>query len=575
MFRNVFLTSLALPITALLFLGACTSLPPRPSATVPEQWDAFVAGYIEGHFAAVPSFAVRAGRHEFDGKLPDWSEAGLQREIARLQAAQTRALAFDAAALTESQRFERDYLLAVIDKNLFWLTTAGWPYKNPFYYGRDLDPEVYVTREYAPLAVRMKAYIAYARAIPGAIEQIRGNLRPPLPRTYIDNGRVIFGGLASFYATAVPVIFAAVLDEKLQEELRRANAVALRAVQEMDTWLAAQQESATEDFALGAELFEEMLRRTERIDLPLARLETLGRQDLARNLVSLREACAFFLPDATLAACVDAVNANKPAGGAVAGARRQLDELKEFVIAKQVVTIPGAEEARVAESPDYMRWNLAYIAIPGPYEQGLPAIYYVAPPDPAWSEAERRAYLPGEAKLRFVSVHEVWPGHFLQYLHAHRAASKIGQLFSSYAFSEGWAHYSEEMMWEAGLGSGDPETHIGQILEALLRNVRFLSAIALHTGRMTVAESVELFREAAYLDPGNARQQAARGTFDPAYLNYTLGKLMIRQLRDDWSATRGGRPAWPAFHEAFLSLGAPPIPLVRAALLGAEGGPPL
>jgi len=229
------------------------------------------------------------------------------------------------AALTESQRFERDYLLAVIDKNLFWLTTAGWPYKNPFYYGRDLDPEVYVTREYAPLAVRMKAYIAYARAIPGAIEQIRGNLRPPLPRTYIDNGRVIFGGLASFYATAVPVIFAAVLDEKLQEELRRANAVALRAVQEMDTWLAAQQESATEDFALGAELFEEMLRRTERIDLPLARLETLGRQDLARNLVSLREACAFFLPDATLAACVDAVNANKPAGGAVAGARRQLD----------------------------------------------------------------------------------------------------------------------------------------------------------------------------------------------------------------------------------------------------------
>jgi uncharacterized protein (DUF885 family) len=259
----------------------------------------------------------------------------------------------------------------------------------------------------------------------------------------------------------------------------------------------------------------------------------------------------------------------------VAGAQRQLAELKYFIMAKQLVTIPGSAEARVAESPPYMRWNLAYINIPGPYEEGLPATYYVAPPDPAWSAAERRAYLPGEAKLRFVSVHEVWPGHFLQYLHAHRAASKFGQLFTSYAFTEGWAHYSEEMMWEAGLGSGDPETHIGQILEALLRNVRFLSAMALHTGRMTVAESEEMFREAAFVDAGNARQQAARGTFDPAYLNYTLGKFMIRKLRADWIAAQGGREDWHAFHDAFLSRGAPPIPLVRAALLGAEGGPPL
>lgn len=572
---NIWGWTVATLVLSFFLLCACAPLPQRSASVAPESWEAFVAGYIEDHFAADPSFAVRAGRHEFDGKLPDWSAAGLQREITRLQTAQARALAFDAAFLTESQRFERDYLLAIIDKKLFWLTTAGWPYKNPQYYGRDLDPEVYVTREYAPLGVRMKAYIAYARAIPMAIEQIRSNLRPPLPRPYIDNGRVTFGGLASFYAKDVPTVFAAVPDEQLQAELRLANAAALQAAQGMDAWLEAQQGSASEDFALGAELFREMLRRTERVDIPLERLETIGRQDLERNLAALREACALFLPDAPLATCVEKVNANKPEGGAVAGAERQLVELRDFISAKRLVSIPGTEEARVAESPPYMQWNLAYIAIPGPYEQGLPATYYVAPPDPAWSEAERRAYLPGETKLRFVSVHEVWPGHFLQYLHAHRAVSNFGKLFTSYAFSEGWAHYTEEMMWEAGLGNGDPETHIGQILEALLRNVRFLSSIALHTGRMTVAESEEMFREAAYLDPGNARQQAARGTFDPAYLNYTLGKLMIQKLRDDWSATRGGQQAWPAFHDAFLSLGAPPIPLVRAALLGPESGPPL
>ena len=256
-------------------------------------------------------------------------------------------------------------------------------------------------------------------------------------------------------------------------------------------------------------------------------------------------------------------------------ARRQLHELKSFVAGKKLMTIPGTEEAAVAESPPYKRFNPAYIDIPGPYEKGLPAVYYIAPPDPSWSAEERKAYIPGMANLLFISVHEVWPGHFLQFLHANRAASKFGQLFVGYAFAEGWAHYAEELMWEAGFGSGDPETHIGQLLNALLRNVRFISAIGLHTGTMTLGESERMFRDKAFQDPGNARQQAARGTFDPAYLNYTLGKMMIRKLREEWAAPRGGRKAWSDFHDRFLSFGGPPIPLVRAAMLGSEGGPPV
>ena len=215
------------------------------------------------------------------------------------------------------------------------------------------------------------------------------------------------------------------------------------------------------------------------------------------------------------------------------------------------------------------------IDIPGPYERNLPSVYYISPPDPSWSPAERAAYVPGQADLLFTSVHEVWPGHFLNFLHANRAESRFGQVFVGYAFAEGWAHYTEEMMWEAGLGAGDPETHIGQLSNALLRDVRFLSAIGLHTRGMTVAESERMFREQAFQDPGSARQQALRGTYDPAYLNYTLGKLMIRKLRDDWTATRGGRSAWRQFHDEFLSYGGPPIPLVRRAMLGEKGGPAL
>jgi len=172
----------------------------------------------------------------------------------------------------------------------------------------------------------------------------------------------------------------------------------------------------------------------------------------------------------------------------------------------------------------------------------------------------------------YISVHEVWPGHFLERLHTNRSASKIGGILGTQAFSEGWAHYTEEMMYEAGLGEGDPELHIGQLLNALLRNVRYMSAIGLHCEGMTVEESEKMFSEYAFQDPGNARQQAARGTYDPGYLNYTLGKLMIMKLREDWTASREGKQSWKAFHDKFLTYGRPPIPLIRRDMLGIDDG---
>jgi hypothetical protein len=313
-----------------------------------------------------------------------------------------------------------------------------------------------------------------------------------------------------------------------------------------------------------------MLRATERVTTPLAELEAAGRKDMARNQAALRDACASFAPGATTHDCVARMANNKPEGGSVEAARGQLSELKAFVQAAGVATIPGAEECLVDEAPPYNRANFAYIDVPGPFERGLPAVYYIAPPDPSWTPGEQRDYLPGRADLLFTSVHEVWPGHFLQFLHSNRTESLVARLFSGYAFAEGWAHYTEEMMWDMGLGKGDPEIRIGQLTNALLRNARYLSAIGLHTKGMTVEESERMFREEAYADVGNARQQSVRGTYDPAYLNYTMGKLMIRQLRDDWSAPRGGRKAWREFHDRILTYGGPPIPMVREAMMRAD-----
>ncbi|MDQ3222701.1 MAG: DUF885 domain-containing protein, partial [Gemmatimonadota bacterium] len=401
------------------------------------------------------------------------------------------------------------------------------------------------------------------------------NLQTPMPRTYADIGRGRLGGLVSYLEQDVPMAFDSVRDSVTRRDFASANAAAVVALREMDAWLATEQKRGTSGFAIGPELFRDMLRSTEKVEVSLDTLEARGQADLARNLADLKRACRAFARGLSLGKCMERMNAHKPAGGAVAAARVQLDTLEAFVRTREIVSVPGRERALVHEAPPYQRFNFAYIDIPGPYEKNIPSIYYIAPPDSAWSAVEQAAYVPGVADLLFTSVHEVWPGHFLNFLHSNRAKSKFGQVFVGYAFAEGWAHYTEEMMYEMGLGEGDPEVHIGQLSNALLRNVRYLSAIGLHTKGMTVEESERMFREQAFQDPGNSRQQAARGTYDPAYLNYTMGKLMIYKLREDWTRERGGQEAWKSFHDAFLSHGGPPIPLVRRAMLGSGAGPAL
>jgi uncharacterized protein (DUF885 family) len=544
--------------------SAPTTTPANDSAALATAAD----GFIEGYFQHSPVFAANAGKHEFDGKLPDYSPAGLKATADWLHAQRDRFAAFSDDKLDEKSRFQRDYVLSVIDGQLFWLEDSGFAYSNPAFYTGDLSPSMYLTRPYAPLPQRMAAFVTYQEALPKALEQIKANLKLPLPATYIDLGVNSFGGYATFFRNDVPAIFADVKDDALQVRFKASNAAAAKAAQDLADWLKAQKPKATQDFALGAEKFSKMLHATERVDLPLDQLKAAGEADLQRNLDSLKAACDQYAAGKSLADCMDKVNADKPEGGAVEGARAQLAGLRQFLIDKDLVTIPGTEQAKVEEAPPFNRWNFAYIEIPGPYEKNLPSVYYIAPPDPTWSKADQLAYIPGKSVLLFTSAHEVWPGHFLQFLHANRAKWKFGQLFVGYAFAEGWAHYTEEMMFDAGLDGATPEAHIGQLSEALLRNVRYLSAIGLHTGGMTVAQSEQMFKDKALQDPGNARQQAARGTYDPAYLNYTLGKLMIMQLREDWTKTHGGRQGWKAFHDQFLGYGGPAIPLVRAQMLG-------
>jgi uncharacterized protein (DUF885 family) len=555
-------------------LAGCQSPPEPPTAAAPSAsqaalWDAFRDEYLEGYFRLNPSDAVSQGRHELDGQIGDWSDAGFARRIEFLHRSVADAQAFDAQQLSDAQRFERDYLVHVARGDLFWLEDADQPHKNlTWYFDNGLDPNVYIARPYADAPTRLRAFIGYLRAVPTAVAQIRANLETPMPLSFVEYGIAGFKGFAEYYRGDATAAFAAVDDAALKAELAGAVETAAATMTEAATWLESQRATGSQDFALGAERFARMLEETEDVTVSLDELEAIGRADLERNQQALTAACASFAPGVALGECMLRMDAAKSPLGPVAEARVQLPALKQFIIDTGLVSVPGTEEALVEEAPPYNRQNQAYINIPGPYEKGMPSTYYIAPPDPAWTPEQQAAYIPGSKNLLFTSVHEVWPGHFLNFLHSNRSPSLFGRVFVGYAFAEGWGHYAEELMWEAGYESGNEETHIGQLSNALLRNCRYLSAIGLHARGMTQEQSRELFRNECYQDEGTARQQSARGTYDPAYLNYTLGKLMIRKLRDDYTASRGGRAAWKEFHDSFLRYGGPPIPLVRRAMLG-------
>ncbi len=564
---------------ASLLLVGCVRKPVPPAAPAVPFAQAAEA-VITAYYKTNPTFAANAGLHEFDGQLPDWSAAALQAEIANLEKQRATLAAYTDAQLSAAQRIDREHLLTVLDRDLFWEKIAEAPQTNPSYYLDTLSPSLYVARPYGTPEQRLRAFIAYTKSVVKAAPQIQANLRTPMPATFVKVGVDGFGGLADFYRKDVPLAFKGVGDAALQAELQASIGPAADAMQKLADWVKAQEKTATGPLPLGTERYNQMLQMTERVNLPVGEVERVGKADLERNLKALAAACAEFAPKASIAECTRRVRDRKPAiANPVEAAREQLKMLRQFLVDKDVVTIPGTEQALVNESPPFNRQNFAYIDPPGPFEKGMPSVYYISPPDPTWPAQVQHDYLPGEYVLLFTSAHEVFPGHFLQFLHANRAQSMVGRLFVGYAYAEGWAHYTEEMMWDQGL-VGTPDAHIGQLLQALMRNCRLLSSIGLHTQGWKVEDSQRCFREQAYADEGTARQQAARGTYDPAYLNYTLGKLMIMKLRKDWLAApvAAGTPprTLKAFHDQFLSYGGPPIPVVRKAMLGdADTGPVL
>lgn len=536
-----------------------------PSERDRGAWDELVAGFVRDRLEARPHQAVLDGLHEFDGRLPDWSRTGLRSERDALRRAAERARAFDPERLDHDRRVERLHLLGVAEGEIYRTGPARWPERNPLFYAGALSPSVYIDRPYAPAPKRMRALTEHARNVPEAAAQIRENLRPPLPGPCVDLARTVFGGTAEQLRGGARRAFEDVGDDAVRGELDDALAGAADALESLSAWLDEAPEAPLREGLLGEGGLAELLAAAEGIEAGPGRLASLARDDLERNRRGLHEACARWNGSAEdVASSVRAVRRAGATSTPVEEARRHVRRLRRGLREQELVTVPDGKGARVEEAPAHLRWNPAMIDIPGPCEEDVPAVFYVRPPQDGEPEAER--HTPSSGELLFMSAHEVWPGHYLHFLHAHASRSPLARHCVGYGVAEGWAHYAEELCREAGLAGREPAQEVAYRLAALVRDVRCLAALGLHAGSMDLEGAETLFREEAHLSPGDARRQAARSVFDPECVGYTLGKIAIRKLRED--CTGEGGEGVRDFHDRLLELGGPPLAVARAALTG-------
>jgi uncharacterized protein (DUF885 family) len=540
---------------------------------------AALAALVQDYLASLyhPTLAASLGLHQYDGRVPDLTERGRTARASALRDQAARAAAIADVELTRDERHDAALLRGAVDEELFELETLRDFERSPLAYAGAIDVSNYVKRDYAPAERRAAALVEHLRQIPAVLAAARAAIRPPVPRPFVDTALDVYRGTVAYHERELPAALPAAVPAGLRSAFDRANAEALAALRTFLNYLTDELgPGATADFAIGEERFRTMLRLGEMVNADLDRLLEIGRRDLAENTDRLRAACEAAAPGLPVRDAIRRQAANHPAADRLIDeAARVLDELRAFVETAGIVTIPSDVRCRVEPTPPFLRWAFAMMDTAGPFEPSSESFYYVTPPEPGWTAAQTEEWLTkfDYATLRDVGIHEVYPGHYVHFLHVRKVGRPIRQVLTSYAFVEGWAHDGEQLMLERGFRPDDAALRIAQLSEALLRDVRFIAAIEMHCRGMRVDDAARLFVERAYLEPLPAEKEAVRGTFDPGYLNYTLGKLMLRRLRDDVRAREGSGFDLRAFHDALLGLGAPPLPLARRTLLGDDTNP--
>src|SRR4026208_1556199 len=550
------------------------------------EYESVAEEYIKGYLGAHPLEGTALGLHEYDGKITDYSRLALDAELSRLRRFDDRLSKFDPGKLSPRQSIDLRILQAAVKKDLFEMQDMSVFERNPMVYARAADVNVYIKRNFAPLEDRVRSLIAIESQIPNILIAARTNLDEKLPRPFVELAIQIARGSADFLKKDLVAAVSGLKDEQLRVAFQGANRKAANALNDYATWLEREKlPKATFDFALGEEKFGRFLAQTELVDLSPQKVLEIGMVQLKAEQEAFAEAAKKIDPNKPAIEVFKQIQSEHPAADKlIPDIAKDLDQLRKYVVSRRLVGIPSEVRAKVKETPQYLRaTSFASMDTAGPFEKrATEAYYYVTPTDDDWPEKEKEEWLTAFNYYTsdVTSIHEVYPGHYVQFLHLNASsATKVEKIFGSYAFIEGWAHYCEKMMIDEGFGgpsSSSPSEddvkraakyRMAQTDEALLRLCRLCVSIKVHTQNMSIDEATKFFEDNCYYEQKPARQEALRATFDPGYLNYTLGKLQILKLRDDYKAQQGDDFSLQKFHNELLSHGMPPIRLLREIML--------
>jgi uncharacterized protein (DUF885 family) len=575
-FISLLLILVAFSMTAAVFAG-------QPQDA---EFDAVAEEYVKTYLAAHPVQGTALGFHEYDGKISDYSRLALDAELSRLRRFEDRLAKFDPAKLSPHQSIDLRILQAAIKRELFEMQDMSVFERNPMVYARAADVNVYVKRNFAPLEDRVRSLVAIESQIPNILIAARTNLDEKLPKPFIELAIQIARGSADFLKKDLVAAVSGLKDDQLGVAFQAANRKAANALNDYATWLEREKlPKATLDFALGEEKFHRFLAQTELVDLAPQKILEIGMTQLKAEQDAFAEAAKKIDPNKPAIEVFKQIQSEHPAPDKlIPDVAKDLDKIRKYVVTRKLVGIPSEVRAKVKETPQYLRaTSFASMDTPGPFEKrATEAYYYVTPTEEDWPPQEKEEWLTAFNYYTsdVVSIHEVYPGHYVQFLHLNASpATKVEKIFGSYAFIEGWAHYCEKMMIDEGFGGGSNASpneddvrraakyRMAQSDEALLRLCRLCVSIKVHTQNMSVDEATKFFQDNCYYEPKPARQEAMRATFDPGYLNYTLGKLQILKLRDDYKNQQGNEFSLQKFHNELLSHGMPPIRLLREIML--------
>jgi len=564
----------------LLLIPSLTAACSQPSAvkTAADSSSAFnqlADQYFDEFFKHNPTAATAAGFHEHDAQLEDYSKEEIDREIAYLKDFAAKFDKVDAKGLNADTAADRELIMNSINAALLELEQVRQWEKNPDRYSSGITQSVYVimSRKFAPPEERLRSVIAREKQMPKVFDAARANLKNP-PRIYAEIALEQLPGLVSFFQNDVPSAFTEVKDDKLLAEFKQTNQTVMDALAGYQKFLKDELlPKSNGDFRIGADNYRKKLLYEEMVDLPLDQLLQIGEADLRKNQEAYKQTAAKLDPNKTAEQILAEMAKDYPAPDRLLDEfRGTLGGLKKFIEDKKIITIPSPVLPILEETPPFERaTTMASMDTPGPYEKVAKEAYFnVTLPEKSWKPQQVAEHMAGfnYGTILSTAVHEAYPGHYVQFLWMQQIPSKVRKLIGAASNAEGWAHYCEQMMLDEGYANGDLKMRLGQLQDALLRNARYMVGIKMHTGQMSYDEAIDYFVKEGYQSRANGEREVKRGTSDPTYLYYTLGKLQILKLRDDYRKLRGDKFTLQEFHDNFMKQGFPPIKIIRRAMLG-------